>query len=261
MNGKSIIINSKLKKWVIGCMMLCLLVQITPAVYADESVENKRGLNIRKTAESIEISLERQTIRASLQWLRTQSLMNLKVDELDGGNWIGKQYQILVYSTEGNRLRATVRDAQTAKQYRIDSGRIRASLFVIPAAVVIGQLLLIELLAVSAAIVIAGVTYTLATEIAALLRNKPNKYYAAYLDVKQGVYIGNPISFHLAVNRLKSSSKASNNVWSVSRAEAYAVAQKAGSMRTPIYDAAHGPYPKYLPHYHRFDRKGGHSFF
>lgn len=108
---------------------------------------------------------------------------------------------------------------------------------------------------------IAGVTYTLASEIVPTLRNKNYDHYAAYLKTKEGVYIGNPISLSEAISRLNGKDFETNNVWLKTSGLAKKVAKEAGGGREPVFDSPHGSYPKFLPHFHKWNRSGGHSFY
>lgn len=121
----------------------------------------------------------------------------------------------------------------------------------------IGEALLSHLIAASAAVVIAGVTYTVASKVASKLRNKSYDHYAAVIR-KGDVYIGNPISYSAAVARMKSG----GDVWSKSYSLAAKVARGAGNGRTPVGPERHGNgKPGYYWHFHTYNRSGGHSFY
>ncbi|MBB6282756.1 hypothetical protein HNR34_001084 [Geobacillus subterraneus] len=71
----------------------------------------------------------------------------------------------------------------------VNSNKAHASMaFLAPIGVVIGEALLSHLIAASAAVVIAGVTYIVATKVASKLRNKCYDHYATVIR-KGDVYI------------------------------------------------------------------------
>lgn len=78
--------------------------------------------------------------------------------------------------------------------------------------------------------------------------------------MKDRVMIGNkPLTLDEAASRLKGAPPY-NDVWSTDSVKAFKVAAKAGNGKTPIHDSAHGG-EGYLPHWHIYNRSGGHSFY
>lgn len=178
------------------------------------------------------------------------------------GNQVEKEYKVDVQQATEHGIVATFTDMNTGEKYEINTNELHASFaFLIPIAVVVGEALLEHLIAMGLAFVIAGVTYTLASEIVPTLRNKNYDHYAAYLKTKEGVYIGNPISLSEAISRLNGKDFETNNVWSKTSGLAKKVAKEAGGGREPVFDSPHGSYPKFLPHFHKWNRSGGHSFY
>ena len=232
-----------------------------PAFANDIKQSSQAGLKIRKDEQSIQVSLNGPLLRATAKWMRLTNKIQLSFHDWNKGDWQMRDFEIEVISANDERILANLIDMQSKEKHLIDSSKVKASMFFMPALLIVGELLLVEMFMASAAIVIAGITYIAISEIANKLRKREPKHYAAYLDVKKGVYIGKAIDLKSAVSRLMETTFGANNVWSVSKFDASQVALFAGQHKKPILDAPHGPYPKYLPHFHRFDRKGGHSFF
>lgn len=134
--------------------------------------------------------------------------------------------------------------------------------FSVSIGVVIGSALLDALIAATATVLIAGITYTLITEVVSTLKN--NRDYTHYKAAiryspklkRYDLFVGNAISFTKAVSRLKGG----NDVWSKTAAAAGNVARTAGNGNEAIRDNPHGGVG-YYPHYHIYDRSGGHSFY
>lgn len=140
---------------------------------------------------------------------------NGSVETDSEGNQVEKEYKVDVQQATEHGIVATFTDMNTGEKYEINTNELHASFaFLIPIAVVVGEALLEHLIAMGLAFVIAGVTYTLASEIVPTLRNKNYDHYAAYLKTKEGVYIGNPISLSEAISRLNGKDFETNNVWS-----------------------------------------------
>lgn len=136
------------------------------------------------------------------------------------------------------------------------------SRFVLSLGSVLGAAVLKALIATTATVVIAGVTYALITEVATTLKNNKNyTHYKAAIRYssklkRYDLFVGDDISFTKAVSRLKNG----NDVWSKASASAGNVARTAGNGNEPIRDNPHGG-AGYYPHYHIYDRSGGHSFY
>ncbi|BCG60068.1 hypothetical protein PUR_34930 [Paenibacillus sp. URB8-2] len=178
-----------------------------------------------------------------------------------------RTYNVVINDVKENGdIDAVFTDIETNESYKIEQDKLEASfVWLIPIGVVIGEWLISQLLAAGTAIVIAGVTYVVATEIAQSLRNKQYDHYEAKL-MSGKVWIGNAIPLVDAAARLVNPmfTTANQNVWSKSAALAALVAQTAGGGRTPAgpelsCNQVHGF--TYIVHYHTWNRVGGHSFF
>ena len=175
-------------------------------------------------------------------------------------------YQVDIHEAEGDLLVATFTDKATGKKYKVDNTKAKSNFaFVIPIGIVIGEAVVAHLLAASLAIVVAGVTYVAATEVASKLRkNKRYDHYAASLNKsKTAMYIGPSLTYKQAKSKLKK-----GDVWSISKSLAKKVAQGAGGNRNPIGPEIHNKDKngklksgKYYYHYHTYNRAGGHSFY
>jgi hypothetical protein len=253
----------KWRKTYAAVLICCTLIStvLTNVSASDWQTDDEQSIEISQSDDEIEAHLEEDHVRAQLVYEKTEGALLMRVSHLQAGRWITNDYRVTMLYHENERTMAKLTDLQDGASYRIDSTSLKASLVFVPLAVVVGELLLVHLLTATAVLVIAGVTYVAASEVADTLRNREHEFYAAYLDTKKGLFIGAPIRLAEASARLNSAAFRTNNVWSTSKSAARLVAQTAGGLRTPILDMAHGPYPLFLPHFHRFDRKGGHSFF
>ncbi|QHQ81831.1 SAR2788 family putative toxin [Bacillus subtilis] len=187
------------------------------------------------------------------------------VEKDEDGKDIEKKYEVDIEEADGDDIVATFKDLDTNQVYDVNTKEAQASFaFLVPIAVVVGGALVEHLVAASLAIVIAGVTYTVATKVRSKLKKKKKYYYyAATLNKnKTNMYIGPALSKKQAVSRLRK-----GDVWSVSKSKAKNVAQTAGGGRKPVGPEIHnkkdGKIKKgtYYYHYHTYNRKGGHSFY
>ncbi|PLR78720.1 hypothetical protein CU633_03980 [Bacillus sp. V3-13] len=221
-------------------------------IVQEEGTSSTTDENLNITDADVSLTLDHDTNEFTLSSIETD----------DNGNERVKEYKVLIENATEEGIVAKFVDAKTGEEYHVNTNELEASFaFLVPIGVVIGEALLAHLISIGLAIVIGGVTYTLASEIASKLKNKNYDHYAAYLNTSKGVYIGDPISFSTAVARLNGSTFSSNNVWSKNGTLAKKVAQSAGGGRTPVFDGPHGTYPKFLPHFHKWNRSGGHSFY
>ncbi len=130
--------------------------------------------------------------------------------------------------------------------------------------IILGSALISALIAASATVVILGVTYVLATEVASTLRKKKPQHYQAAIRYskklkRDELFIGNDLEQAGAAGRLKKSSN--NDVWSTTQAGAFKIAKLAGGGKNPTaYEKHGGGKPGYYWHYHIYNRTGGHSF-
>ncbi|MEC1625384.1 SAR2788 family putative toxin [Bacillus mojavensis] len=189
------------------------------------------------------------------------------VEKDENGKDIEKKYEVDIEEANGNDIVATFRDIDTDQVYNVNTKEAQASFaFLAPIAVVVGGALVEHLVAASLAMVIAGVTYTVYSEVSKKIKKQKKYYhYAATLNKGNGkLYIGPALSQTQAVKRLKS-----GDVYSLSKSKAYTVAKKAGHGKKPVGPENHRINPKtgkkrkgdYYWHYHAYKRKGGHSFY
>lgn len=132
---------------------------------------------------------------------------------------------------------------------------------------IVGAALIKALIAASATVVILGVTYVLATEIASTLRKKSPKHYQAAIRwssklKRNELFIGNSLGETGASGRMR----AGNDVWSTSKYNAQKIAKLAGNGINYDGPERHGNgKPGYYWHYHAVNnaltRVGGHSFY
>lgn len=245
-------------------VLICCTIMST-SFNSISAVEHDAGgeqmIELAESEDDLEAHLETEQIKAALAFDKGSRDFSFRVSQWQSSGWQTTNYRMdLLHSQDGHVI-ADVVEEQSGVTFRIDSGTLKASVLFVPLAVVVGELLLAHVLLASTVVVIAGVTYIAASEVANTLRNRQREFYAAILDTKKGLFIGDPLTLAQASARLNSLSFRTNNVWSISKHSARLVAQTAGGLRTPLLDMAHGPYPLFMPHFHRFDRRGGHSFF
>jgi hypothetical protein len=257
-----------LKKFIV-ILFICLMmfnIMLVPA-QADirQSVSVAQSLPAsmtwQQTADGVAIFFSRKGIQARALWDQSKRTIALEITEQIAGKWLHQMYDINLQRADGHRLQAIAINRFDGKRFEIDNHQLKASFRAIPLIVVLGESMLMALLSTSMIVVLGGVTYVALSQVAERLRTDKNEYYEAVLDKAKGVFVGNPLSATAAATRLNSKSFQTNNVWSISRQAAEQVARIAGNGRKPIFDLPHGTYPKFMPHFHRFDRKGGHSFF
>lgn len=127
----------------------------------------------------------------------------------------------------------------------------------IPLVVLLGGSLLNWIISQFASIVIAGVTYVVASAVISELKKKNYDHYLASLRSGK-LYIGNSITYAAATTRLKS-----GDVWSRTNVLAEKVAKGAGGKATAVerHDKTGSKKDDFYWHYHMSSRKGGHSFY
>ncbi|WP_199426318.1 SAR2788 family putative toxin [Thermaerobacillus caldiproteolyticus] len=204
------------------------------------------------TNATVSLSLDKGTNEFTVTSIETDSQ----------GNQVEKEYKVDVENATEDGIVATFTDMGTGEKYELNTNELHASFaFLIPIGVIIGEALLEHLIAIGLAAVIAGVTYTVASSVSETLRKKQYDHYPAYIDKKKDrVMIGNkPLTLDEAASRLKGAPPY-NDVWSTDSVKAFKVAAKAGNGKPPIHDSAHGG-EGYLPHWHIYNRSGGHSFY
>ncbi|HDR3347420.1 MULTISPECIES: SAR2788 family putative toxin [Bacillus cereus group] len=259
------------KKIVSLMLIFVLSIGILPngKAIAEELIQDENIEVLENNSEKVEVQTEVETVEGdaivSAAWDKSDNAFTVKSMETDAnGNEVEKEYRVDVEEATEDVFKATFTDVKTNESFEVDSTEARASVaFLLPIAGVIGQGLVSHLIAIGAAVVIAGATYTAVGKVAAQLRKKNHNHYAAVLT-KGDLYIGGPISKATAVSRLKSSDKKNNNVWSKTYALAATVAKDAGNGRTPIgpeRDKGKTSAEGYYFHFHIHNRTGGHSFY
>ncbi|CAG9610625.1 hypothetical protein [Pseudoneobacillus rhizosphaerae] len=122
------------------------------------------------------------------------------------------------------KIEASFTDTTSGKVYTSNSDVFYADfVWMIPIGIIIGEALLAHLISIGLALVIARVTYTIATEVAEELKKRSGNHYPAILIHGKGVMIGNKsISLNEAATRLIGPKYISglkgehDNVWSKS---------------------------------------------
>jgi hypothetical protein len=239
----------------------CWPVSAATTVSSSKSHTDKDGVQIGRSAQGLVATFASNGLTARAYWDSHKRIVQMIMSERLATRNQTVRYEVRMLHATRQSVRAIAFDQATMHPTLIDSDKLKASLRVIPAVATIGELLLLSLIASSMFVVVSGVTYVALSEVVQQLRQRKNETYAAYLDKERGVFVGGPISISTAIARLNSNLLKVNNVWSTTRKTAMSLAQSAGRGRLPIFDLPHGNYPKYMPHYHRFDRRGGHSFF
>jgi hypothetical protein len=222
-----------------------------------------RAGEVRVTADNAlmtQVSIERDGLRASATMDKTSRDIRMTVAEKINGKWQQKQYDVDVLHALHGQMRAELHEVRTGRLIPLDSNQLKASFLIIPAIVIVGELLLAHLIALSLAVVIAGVTYVALSQAADSLRKRNHEHYAAYLDTKRGVFIGEPLSRNAAALRLRSTANGVNNTWSKTLWAARDIAFLAHG-KTPVGPEIHGKMPLYQWHFHPHNRIGGHAFY
>jgi hypothetical protein len=248
-----------------SALAVCLVIVLAflSALQVQAGTVQQRTSDVRLTVDNAaltQVSLERTGIRATATLNKRNRDIRITLFESVNGKWQQRQYEADILHALNGRLRATLHDVQTDRLIPLDSAQFKASFLVIPVIVMIGELLLAHLIALSLAVVITGITYIALSRVAESLRKQKPEHYAAYLDTKRGVFIGEPLSRTAAALRLRSTAHGVNNTWSKSIGLARDVAFLVHG-KTPVGPEIHGPMPLYQYHFHPFNRSGGHAFY
>lgn len=259
-----------MKKLIAIMLSFCMLFTNFNAIYANQSNELEL-VGILKNADKVELVQNDYDygeayaifgdLKNTIKWNKKTNEVDFKVENL-------KSRSILESSIFNIEINENFEPIGTIEynddKYDLNITDINQnSRFVIALPGIIGSALISALIAASASVVIAGVTYILATEIASSLRKKSYKHYQAAIRYSEKLkrnelFIGNSLGETGASGRLKSG----NDVWSTSQAGAKKIAKLAGGNKEPVGAEKHGGgKPGYYWHYHTYNRKGGHSFF
>lgn len=261
-----------IRKVICSLLAVLLVIGLLPhenLAFADEEMSqlNEEQINVVENNRS-EVTLEKDVetpngngvVSATYNKDKKQFFVTSKETDSNGNVIKEDNYKVLMEKGTSEEVIAKLVDTKTGKTYDVNTNEFNASLlWFIPIVVVIGESLLSHLLAIGAALVIAGVTYTAVKQIADQLKRRNYDHYAAIIT-RGDLYIGNPLDYSSAVQRMRSS----NNVWSKSYALAAKVARGAGSNRTPIgpeRDKGKSAAEGYYFHFHTYNRSGGHSFY
>ena len=254
-----------MKKLISIILSFCMIFTNFNAVYANNNELELVG--ILKDADKVELVQNDYDygeayavfgiLKHTIRWNKKTNEVNFKVENL-------KSRSILESSTFNIEINEDFEPIGTIKyngdEYNLQETDANPNSRMALAGI-IGSALITSLIAASASVVIVGVTYILATEIASKLRKKQPKHYQAAIRYskklkRNELFIGNSLGETGASGRLK----AGNDVWSTSKYGAEKIARLAGGGRTPIHDKPHGG-AGYYYHYHTYNRKGGHSFY
>lgn len=233
----------------------------TLEIQTEVSIDNTTNATTDDTTNATTDDTTNATVSLSLD-KGTNEFTVTSIETDSQGNQVEKEYKVDVENATEDGIVATFTDMGTGEKYELNTNELHASFaFLIPIGVIIGEALLEHLIAIGLAAVIAGVTYTVASSVSETLRKKQYDHYPAYIDKKKDrVMIGNkPLTLDEAASRLKGAPPY-NDVWSTDSVKAFKVAAKAGNGKPPIHDSAHGG-EGYLPHWHIYNRSGGHSFY
>lgn len=240
-----------------------LFVGIIPngKVLAEEIIKDENIEVIENNTNKIEVQTEVETTKGdatvSATWNKNNDTFTVTSIEKDSnGNDIKKEYKVDIEEATEDNFKAVFTDIKTNEKFHVNSNEAHASIvFLLPIAGIIGQGLVSHLIAIGAAIVIAGSTYVAVSKVASQLKRKQPEHYAA--TIRRGdLYVGGSLSYSSAVSRLKGGS----DIWSKNSNLAFKVAQGAGKGKRPTNYERHGQQGYYW-HYHTWNRSGGHSFF
>jgi len=274
------------KKYISSFLILILIVSTLPRVdivqaeevsgesynyILDENGEIQLSEDFKEDIEIVKDNDEIAIIETNLEVedneLNINAALNKEEDTItvistenaDTNNEVKKEYKVEISEATEDVFIATFTDIETGEQYVVDNTKTKASAVVLPIAVVLGGALVSHLIAISAAMVIAGVTYYVATKVISRLKRSDPYHYMAKLRSGK-LWIGNSVSQSRAAAHLR----AGGDIWSRSNSLAWTVANKAGKY-TPTKAEVHGNGGSYFYHFHAQDahnkRVGGHSFF
>ncbi|HLS23656.1 MAG TPA: SAR2788 family putative toxin [Pseudogracilibacillus sp.] len=173
------------------------------------------------------------------------------------------EYEITINYLDSGRIVFTYVDPETGDEHTYNSTKATALIApAIPLGIAISASLFSALAKTAAVIVVAGAAYIVASEaIPKVNKNKKKKQYnhfAAVISKSNGkLYIGKGLSTSAAITRAKKS----QDVWSVSKTQAKAVAKGANPHGTPFHEIDKDKKGKYY-HWHPYRKKPNmHSFY
>ncbi len=223
-------------------------------VVLEEIVENEDEISIQATFENNDE--EEITTNVDIKLEDASAVMSTKDEE---GNL--EEYEINLISLNEDEVIFTYFDQETGELHTYDSTKVTASIVpAIPIGIAISASLFSALAHTSAVIIVGGAAYLVATEaIPKVNKNKKKKQYNHFRATLSGgkLYIGKGLSRSNAIKRAKKS----KDVWSVSKAQAKAVAQGANKNGKPIHEIDKNKKGKYY-HWHPYKRTPKmHSFY
>ncbi|WP_044892886.1 SAR2788 family putative toxin [Bacillus alveayuensis] len=275
-----------LKKYISVFLVAILIIGLLPQVNTviaeeiekdyeyvlDENVEIQLPETFEEDIDIVEDSSETAIVETNVEMQEEEINVKAQLDKeanditvtsteiSSDGTEVIKEYNVEITEATEDVLIATFTDLETNEKYFVDTTQTEASIaFLVPIGVVLGGSLVSHLIAISAATVIAGVTYYAATKVVSTLKRKDPKHYIAKL-YNGKLYIGNSVSQSTAASHLR----AGGDIWSRSSSLAWTIADKAGYY-APTKAEKHGTGSNYFWHYHARDaynkRIGGHSFY
>ncbi|MED4128156.1 hypothetical protein [Shouchella miscanthi] len=183
----------------------------------------------------------------------------LEVNSVLEGESVTSSYTLDIVTVTEDLIEFSMTDQLTGEVFNYSSNELYPSAIV---AVPIGAWITaaaLKALAASAILIIAGLTYVLATHAISKIQNQKNRkynHYRATLTNKK-LYIGDGISRSGAISRGKSG----RDVWSVSKNQAKEVAKGVNRNGQPIHEIDKDRKGKYY-HWHPYKRSPKmHSFY
>lgn len=250
-------------------LLLCLTVvfSLIPKItYASNNINVSKKFSImEKNGKNFKLKGEQENVEAILTMDKENQELTLATNE-ESKKTTKKErnYKVIINDIKNDSVVATFIDTETNEVYHIDQTKKEPSFaFLVPIGVVIGEWLLAQLIAAATAVTIGGIVYTVATEVAETLKKEKYNHYAA--KIMQGkIWLGPALSLDQAVSRFIGFDIYNRDVWSTKFNYAWQVAYEAGGKKTPVGpETSNGSDDEgiYWPHYHTWNRVGGHSFY
>jgi len=175
------------------------------------------------------------------------------------------QYTVNIDDAQpGSKISGQIVSKKDNKKYKIDSGKVKAqAVVVVPLVEIIGSALLEYLMAISATIVLSGIVFVAANEIADTLKEDGTYEYYEAKQANGTIYIGRGLNYKAAYNRVVYGSTYNKDVFCLEQDPAYtlAVGVSKYSVSYRSYECHDEDSPYYFWHYHPNPRNGGHIYF
>ena len=259
-----------MKKLISIILSFCMIFTNFNAIYANQNSDLEL-IGILEDADRVELVQNDYNygeayaifgnLKSTIKWNKKTNEVEFEVENLKSRSILDKSTFDIEINEEFEPVGVLEYNGEKYDLETTDINQNARVVLALPA--IVGSALVSALIAASATVIIAGVTYVLATEIASTLRKKQPKHYQAAIRYskklkRNELFIGDSLGETGASGRLK----AGNDVWSTSQAGAKKIAKLAGGNKEPVGAEKHGGgKPGYYWHYHTHNRKGGHSFF